>query len=189
MLAKIVKAKFQSMPRNKWLLSFVALVGISLIVLLFASSNLHSRVKTKAQILIPQAEKVSDPISSRTIYDQEFVSRGTFNQIQLFFTPFARSNEGTTKVELIDGNTNLSIGSWSFENAKNITDEPILLDLDGNDLNKGIYRLKISSDNSNPDTSIGIFLQKGDIYEGELRVGDNIQESDISIGLYQKTYI
>lgn len=185
MLAEKIKSKCSKAFQNKWLVSFIVLAVISAVVLLFAISNLHGRIKTEAQILAPKAETASAPISSGVTYEQSFASRGTFNRIQLFFAPSGSPNTGATTVELYTASGN-SITRWEIENST-ITEGPVLLELDGGAQEKGDYRLTVSSDSPDPGASAGIFLQKGSIYEGELRIDGEVQESDISIGLYQQT--
>ncbi len=185
MLAEKIKSKCSKAFQNKWLVSFIVLAVISAVVLLFAISNLHGRIKTEAQILAPKAETASAPISSGVTYEQSFASRGTFNRIQLFFAPSGSPNTGATTVELYTASGN-SITRWEIENST-ITEDPVLLELDGGAQEKGDYRLTVSSDSPDPGTSAGIFLQQGSIYEGELRIDGEVQESDISIGLYQQT--
>lgn len=167
--------------------SIIAACLLGILIILFVLSNLWGRIKTDAQIMAFKPEVISEPITLENRYTQTFSANGTFNQIQLQFATFDRKNLRTTNVQLKNIMTKDIVNNWELDNS-NITKDIVKLNLPQN-CSKGQYELIISSNNSDSESCVGIYLQDKSIYNGKLHINGEFQNHDISIGLVQETHL
>jgi len=181
-----IKEGAVSVTKKQILKSLLLPLGAVAVVTLFALANLPGRVNTKVQILTSEPKEVSAPIITSATYEQTFKAIGSFSCIELQFETFARENQMHTQVELKDetGNT---VHVWALDN-NSLTSEVTELTLE-KAVKKGTYRLSVSSDNQDVETSVGIRMQDVSKCDGELTINGEKQDKDIAVGLYQKTNI
>lgn len=184
---RVKKRKEEStIHKKQFLRSLILLLGLVVAAILVVWSNLWERVNTNVPILLGSPQEPSETITSAVTYEQTFDSIGSFNRIELQFKTFDRENLLHTIVELKDNETGTVLSTWNLDNhsidEKKMTQLPL-----EETVKKGVYKLKVSSDNSDPETAIAIYLQDDGKYEGELTIGEEKQEKDISISLYKQT--
>lgn len=126
---------------------------LAILLAVFAVSNLRDRINTDAVILVPAKHAETMQITEHEHYVQ---TNGTFNRIRLYFYSYDRANKLSTTIHLTDYEIGNVLESWEIDNSS-VGNEEVELKLNKK-LSKGTYRLVFEGHNSNPETSIGIYL-------------------------------
>lgn len=181
-----INGKKQSVTKKQILKSLLVPLGMVVIMALLVWANLWGRVNTKAQILSCEPEEASAPVVASATYEQAFKAIGSFNRIELQFETFDRENKMDTHVELEDEAGN-PVQIWTLGNST-LTNEVTELTLEET-VKKGTYKLRVTGDSLDTETSVAIRMQKASKCDGELTINGERQDKDIAVGLYKRTNI